>query len=483
MQAKQLRGIIKLTLTIFSTVFSSFGLTIPASAQNFSDIRGHWGQVCIEQLAQREIIKGYPDGTFKPNNVVNRAEFAVATNNAFPNVTTVRNPVEFVDIPANHWAAAKIKNSYQKGFISSYPGGLFRPREEITRSQALAGLASGLNYTPTKSATAILNSAFADANEIREFSREDLAAATEHNLVVIKPGSESFTKQSLNPNELVTRAELAAFLCQALIQPSIISQQYIATTNRYQAITERAESGSTKAELIYQKNGEIEAGKPLAANIRLQVTRYGSTLLDQPVKAISPEQNRELNLVKLRTVRDLDGNGEPEIVIDLFAPNPQQSCCNISLIYDYQAEKSRYISTEHSWLERDYKIQDVDQNNLPEFHTINQAWKNLVGQDLTAAYPLLILQYRQGKLENVTREYPDAVYNDAYRLWTEFQQAKANNQNLAPIFLYGYMANKYLLNQENDGWERVRQVYQGEDREQFITRIKDFLQINGYLEN
>ncbi|MBZ8179200.1 S-layer homology domain-containing protein [Oscillatoria salina] len=483
MQAKQLRGVTKVTLTILSTVFTCFRVTLPASAQNFSDIRGHWGQVCIEQLAQRQIIKGYPDGTFKPNNVVNRAEFAVATNNAFPDATTVRNPVEFVDIPSNHWAAVKIKNSYQTGFISSYPGGLFRPREEITRSQALAGLASGLNYSPTKSATAILNSAFADANEIREFYREDIAAATEHNLVVIKPGSESFRTQRLNPNELVTRAELATFLCQALIEPSIVSQQYIAKTDRYEAISEKAESGSTKAELIYQKGGELEAGKPLAANIRLQVTRYGSTLLDRPVKALSTEQSRELNLVKLRTVRDLDGNGEPEIVVDLFAPNPQQNCCNISLIYDYQSERSRYTASEHSWFDGDYKIQDVDKNNVPEFHAINQVWEKLVGKDLTAAYPLLILQYRQGKLENVTREYPDSVYNDAYRLWREYQQAKASNKNFAPIFLYGYMANKYLLGQEEDGWERVRQVYQGEDKEQFITRIQDFLATNGYLEN
>jgi hypothetical protein len=50
-------------------------------AANFSDIAGHWGEERIKQAAEKGIVSGYPDGTFKPNRTVTRAEFAVMLMN------------------------------------------------------------------------------------------------------------------------------------------------------------------------------------------------------------------------------------------------------------------------------------------------------------------------------------------------------------------------------------------------------------------
>jgi uncharacterized lipoprotein YddW (UPF0748 family) len=189
----------------------------------FNDVQGHWAQPCIEQLAQRRIINGYPDGSFKPNASVTRAEFAAMLDTAFPDVTAVRTGGKFADVPAKHWASEAIRKTYQKGFLAGYPGGVFQPNQNIPRVQALVSLASGLKYVPDKPASETLNSVFADAGVIPEYSRGAIAAATEKQLIVNYP-----TVGTLNPNRLASRADVAAFLCQATGTTGLVPSQYIA---------------------------------------------------------------------------------------------------------------------------------------------------------------------------------------------------------------------------------------------------------------
>lgn len=198
---------------------------LPVAAQSiFYDIQGNWAQGCINKLAQQAIINGYPDGSFRPDLYINRSEFATIINKAFPRALPTRNPVMFADVPTYHWAHDQIKQAYQTGFISGYPRRLFKPSQKISRAQVLVALTSGLNYSPTIQASATLNY-FADANAIPAYARNKIAAATENRLVVNYPNVKY-----LNPNKKATRAEVAAFLCQAMVsynQASEIPQQYI----------------------------------------------------------------------------------------------------------------------------------------------------------------------------------------------------------------------------------------------------------------
>jgi hypothetical protein len=92
----------------------------------FNDVQGSWAQPCIEQLAQRQIISGYPDGSFKPNAPVTRAEFAAMLGKAFPDTAEVRTGGKFADVPAKYWASDAIRKAYQTGFLAGYPGGVFQ---------------------------------------------------------------------------------------------------------------------------------------------------------------------------------------------------------------------------------------------------------------------------------------------------------------------------------------------------------------------
>lgn len=215
---------------ITSAVTPLVTLNSVLAQSTFYDIQGHWAKSCIVQLANQGIISGYPDGSFRPNLSMNRAEFATIVGSAFPKAVRTRKPVKFRDVPVYYWAYQQVTEASQTQFLSGYPNYIFKPNQNIHRSQVLVALASGLNYSPTREATRTLAN-FADANTIPVYAQRKIAAATERRLVVNYPNIKL-----LNPNKKATRAEVAAFLCQALVKfggSSVIPEQYIAGTTSY----------------------------------------------------------------------------------------------------------------------------------------------------------------------------------------------------------------------------------------------------------
>ncbi|HBE17272.1 MAG TPA: hypothetical protein DEG17_20010 [Cyanobacteria bacterium UBA11149] len=206
------------------------------SQTQFNDIQGHWAESCIQQLAQQRIINGYPDGSFKPNAPVTRAEFAALVTVAFPDTAVVRSGGKFADVSVRYWAFSAISKAYQTGFMTGYPGGVFQPKRNIPRIEALVSLASGLKYTPAQPVQETLNGAFADAANIPEYSRNAIAAAIEKQLVVNYPNVRQF-----NPTQLATRGDVAAFLCQATQKTGLVASQYIAQVENPTPINPQAE--------------------------------------------------------------------------------------------------------------------------------------------------------------------------------------------------------------------------------------------------
>ena len=184
----------------------------PAQAQStFSDISSdYWASEFIQELADRGVISGFPDGTFRPNEPVTRAQFAAMVRQAFRRSAT-RGAVQFADVPSNYWAAEAIREAYTTGFLSGYPNNIFRPDENIPRAQVLVSLSNGLGYTSANSIDQTLL-AYGDASSIPNWARPSVAAATERQIVVNYPNVST-----LAPNRAATRAEVAAFIYQALV--------------------------------------------------------------------------------------------------------------------------------------------------------------------------------------------------------------------------------------------------------------------------
>ncbi len=190
----------------------------------FSDVQGHWAQSYITALAKRGVISGFPDGTYRPNDPVTRAQFAAIVNKAFA-PKPIRISKVFADVTSTFWGADAIQTAYRGGFLAGYPGDIFRPNQEIPKVQALVALTSGLGLPE---ASLNLLSRYSDAAQIPDYAKNAIASATASQLVVNYPNLSQF-----NPNQQATRAEVAAFVYQALVkagQAEVIPSPYVVAT-------------------------------------------------------------------------------------------------------------------------------------------------------------------------------------------------------------------------------------------------------------
>ncbi|MEM9215895.1 MAG: DUF1565 domain-containing protein [Cyanobacteria bacterium P01_F01_bin.150] len=190
-------------------------------ATGFPDTQGHWAEDYIAALAEQEIIGGFPDGTYRPNDPVTRAQFAAIITKAFA-PPAERRAIRFGDVSRNFWGHGAIQTAYQGGFVAGYPGNIFRPEQQIPRVQALVALANGLKFSGGNAGAL---STYGDGNQVPNWAVSSVAAATEQGLVVNYP-----VVGRLNPNVNASRADIAAFVYQALVnagKAEPISSPYI----------------------------------------------------------------------------------------------------------------------------------------------------------------------------------------------------------------------------------------------------------------
>lgn len=104
---------------------------------NFKDIANtRWSATAISYMNELGLIKGYPDGTFKPEKSITRAEFA-AMATRFANLFG-GGLQGFVDVPYTHWANDVIAKAASAGWVSGYPDGTFKPENKITRAEVVS---------------------------------------------------------------------------------------------------------------------------------------------------------------------------------------------------------------------------------------------------------------------------------------------------------------------------------------------------------
>jgi hypothetical protein len=182
--------------------------------QVFPDITRHWAKDFIEGLRSRKIVSGFPDGSFRPDKEMSRAEYAALLNGAFP-LPAIRKYEAFVDFSPYYWAANAIKKAYEVGFLSGFPQNRFRPLDPITRVQVLVSIVNGLKLAEQLEPDPKfppLADLYEDAATIPEYGRDEVAITTQAGLVVNYPNLKYF-----NPNRAATRAEVAVFIYQALV--------------------------------------------------------------------------------------------------------------------------------------------------------------------------------------------------------------------------------------------------------------------------
>ncbi|MBE9203439.1 S-layer homology domain-containing protein [Synechocystis salina LEGE 06099] len=165
-----------------------------AQSSSFADLQGYWGSPYVTTLAERGIIGGFPNGTFQPNAQITRAQFAAIAVKAF-NLSPGNGSRSFRDVPANYWAAPAISAVNNSGLVTGFPDGSFRPEENITRAQALVILAKALGNNTNADPNG-LNS-YGDRQMVPEWAMDSVARAANAGIIVNFPDANRINPNNL----------------------------------------------------------------------------------------------------------------------------------------------------------------------------------------------------------------------------------------------------------------------------------------------
>lgn len=203
----------KKKLLVLSLLLLSLSIPGCAKSVTFTDVpKDSWAAPYIYKLADRGIVNGYGDGTFGPDNTVQRCEYAkmLVGISKTPLSTSLVTP--YSDVPDWEWYFPYINSSLS--FITGYTSDgvlYFRPEEEASREDVAAALVKvlSINLRPYTDPTGFLSARFSDVDSISIHNRVYVAAAVDQGYL---NGDQEGTFRGQAP---VTRAEVSAILSRA----------------------------------------------------------------------------------------------------------------------------------------------------------------------------------------------------------------------------------------------------------------------------
>jgi len=187
-----------------------------------NDIHGHWAEKTITEWQDKGLISGYQDGTFKPNKPATRAEFARIMNQAL-GLSEKRN-VNFSDVSMNDWFYNDVSVALGEKYTAGFPDGTFKPNETITRAQAAVFIAKAIKVAGGSVA------AFTDSYDIPRWARDSVGA------IVEKGYMSGYPDGTFKPNAVLTRAEA------------------VSTLNRIIEIADEEETTTSEKDVVIQKD-------------------------------------------------------------------------------------------------------------------------------------------------------------------------------------------------------------------------------------
>ncbi len=153
-------------------------------------------------MVARGAIKGYPDGTFRPENKITRAEFVSVLVRAFD--LKEGGGQNFADTDG-HWAAGAVAIAVRHGIVQGYGNDIFGPDDFITREQMVMMLVKAAGGTPKDGITS-----FADDSRISDWARGAMALAAESGII------NGYPDNTVHPQGDASRAEGVTMIVNAL---------------------------------------------------------------------------------------------------------------------------------------------------------------------------------------------------------------------------------------------------------------------------
>jgi hypothetical protein len=245
-------------------------------------------------------------------------------------------------------------------------------------------------------------------------------------------------------------------------------------------VTKQVNQGDIQVELTYPlaerapKARRINHQPAASGAIRLKISQAGQPPLETIVPRQKPTDQPIVNGIR---IQDLDDDRQPEIIVDFYTGGSH--CCYYSLIYHRTVASASYQPTQHNWGNGLYRLLDLSQEKTPVFSSQDDRFTGRFASTAAAGDPSQIWRFEQGRMVNVTRQFPFLLEQSATRNLMAIQTASHQQQN-AKGAIAAYLADKHSQGKGTEGWQLIEQLYQADDKEKFFGDLKTFLIETGY---
>src|SRR3954451_927925 len=227
------------------------------------------------------------------------------------------------------------------------------------------------------------------------------------------------------------------------------------------------------------------------------ITRAGVKLVDEELgKECSyctpwPASGGQKGLSSVN-VADLDADGEPEVLVDLYSGGA--NCCWYSESYRFDADQNKYVKKLlRPGLSFPYTLKDLDKDGVPEFRSVDYRFAYKYGSNADTPPPLRIFDWNAGKLIDVTIGFPKLAAQDAADMYKGYlHYRKVKDVNVRGL-LAAYLADSYNAKNGRTAWRRLVAAYRrgevnrkfegdaGPHGKAYLKSLRSFLKKLGYL--
>ena len=155
---------------------------------SFPDVpSGYWASCDITKLAMNDVVVGYPDRMFKPSRHISRAEFATMLVKGFNKEDCASTTNCFKDVPQGHWANSMIGQAVHENLLKGYPNGLFKPSNSVTRAEVLCAISKALPCEIDQCKAQEILSKYCDGKTVPTWAQVPIAKALDQGVLNNSP--------------------------------------------------------------------------------------------------------------------------------------------------------------------------------------------------------------------------------------------------------------------------------------------------------
>lgn len=256
------------------------------------------------------------------------------------------------------------------------------------------------------------------------------------------------------------------------------SQAAQSTTSTGPATQVTAQLGSVRADATC----EPERDGAFCAPRHLEILREGKSIFEESFQGDAVFLMGDVGDRGSLEIVDLDQSGEPEVLLNLSSGGAH--CCFSTRIYAFTGGAPPYVSILHDWGNAGYRLEDLDGDKKLEFVTGDDRFDTAFTSHAASRRPPQVWHYANGRLVNVTRDYPALIEKDAAECWKAFEELSPKDPTGDEVrgVLAAYLADQSLLGRASEGWNRLLGAYRKPDRKKFFAELTALLQKSGYNE-